>query len=253
MSLRPNQTLLAPLCVASLALALSACSSTPGSDSGKSAASPTASSQQSQTPKDDSTSSSFVSQIDPSSHPSVPAPPKPTPSAPWTPAEITFVNEDASVWYQDQSVVREGADTGLEETQGYRTYDGKCFGYITRNTSEETHNSSLSDPLLSSAMVSRDEESMSSVVENPEEAVSLVRDDGGTLEGYSMTYTASFNWDDGTSDPVEGYKFARVVKDSGFSLGVLVTCRQGHNLSTEQWHTLLKGIRVQGLSGGTMK
>ncbi len=73
------------------------------------------------------------------------------------------------------------------------------------------------------------------------------------MEGYSMTYTANLNWDDGTSDPVEGYKFARVVKDSGFTLNVMVTCAQGYNISTEQWHTLLKGIRVQGVSSGTMK
>ncbi len=138
MSLRRNRTLLVPLCAAALAFSLSACSllgpgSSQAKDSGESAASATASTQQSEVPKDSSTSGSFVSQIDPSSRPSVTAPPKPTPSGPWEPAEITFVNEDTSVWFPDHDVVRSEAATLLEETQGYSTYNGKCFGYITRN------------------------------------------------------------------------------------------------------------------------
>ena len=46
------------------------------------------------------------------------------------------------------------------------------------------------------------------------EKVSLVRDDGGTMEGYNITYTGTYTWADGAT-AVTGYRFARAVGAAG--------------------------------------
>ncbi|WP_194949476.1 hypothetical protein [Actinomyces trachealis] len=68
------------------------------------------------------------------------------------------------------------------------------------------------------------------------------------MEGYWLLYTGVFNYDDGSSRLVEGYRFARVVKDAGLRLSVQVMCDQG----ADEWMTILRGIRLEGATAGKM-
>lgn len=183
-----------------------------------------------------------------------PRAPAPTVSAaaPWTPPDLKFYNEDYSVWYQDDSVVNTDAVTEHGNIEGYRTYSGSCIGYETRDISPEIHGLGLDDDTMSASLVEVRETTITNYAETNRTTLSLVRDDGGTMEGYSITWSGVFTYDDGTSENVEGYHFARAVGEAGLEFSVLAMCQAGHSITPEQWHTILSGIRIEGLSAGTM-
>ncbi|WP_111836806.1 hypothetical protein [Actinomyces bovis] len=192
-------------------------------------------------------SQSGVISIDPSARPTLAAPP-----TPWSPPEVKFYMEDASVWFYDQSVVNVEAVSKQGNIEGYRTYDGQCLGYVTRDIEEKTHNSILGDRPLSSVLATANEAKVSNLSNTPERSVEAVRDAGGTMEGFWVSYSGVFTYHDGTQENVEGYRFARVVTSAGLKFSVQIMCRQGANISQDQWLTILKGIRLEGITAGKM-
>ena len=174
---------------------------------------------------------------------------KPTDS--WTPPEIHFYNENWDYWYQDDAVTNQDSITSRGNLEGYRTYVGRCVGYATRDISEATRFSGLSDETMSNTIADGSTD-LDSFTETSRERVSLVTDDGGTLEGYNVTYTGTYTWADGASE-VHGYRFARAVGSSGLRFVVMLMCSSDSDLTLDQWHEILAGIRLTGVSGGAME
>ena len=174
---------------------------------------------------------------------------KPTDS--WTPPEIHFYNENWDYWYQDDSVTNQNSITSQGNLEGYRTYSGRCVGFIVRDISETTHTSSRSDDEKSASLAGTRLSNVESFAETSREKVSLVRDDGGTMEGYNITYTGTYTWADGTT-AVTGYRFARAVSAAGLNFAVMLMCVDGEQMNLDQWHEILSGIRIEGLTAGAM-
>ena len=170
---------------------------------------------------------------------------------PWTAPSLKFYNENWDYWYQDDSVTNQSAITSRGNLEGYRTYSGRCIGFIVRDISETTHLSPLSDEEKSSILAGTRLSNVDSFTETSRERVSLVRDDGGTMEGYNITYTGTYTWADGAT-AVTGYRFARAVGAAGLNFAVMLMCVDGEQLSPDQWHEVLSGIRIEGLSAGAM-
>ena len=170
---------------------------------------------------------------------------------PWTAPSLKFYNENWDYWYQDDSVTNQSAITSRGNLEGYRTYSGQCIGFIVRDISETTHQSSRSDDEKSSSLAGAGDVNVSSFTETSREKVSLVRDDGGTMEGYNITYTGTYTWADGAT-AVTGYRFARAVGAAGLNFAALLMCVDGDQMSPDQWHEVLSGIRIEGLSAGAM-
>ena len=170
---------------------------------------------------------------------------------PWTAPSLKFYNENWDYWYQDDSVTNQSSITSQGNLEGYRTYSGRCIGFIVRDISETTHLSPLSDEEKSSILAGTRLSNVDSFTETSRERVSLVRDDGGTMEGYNITYTGTYNWADGAT-AVTGYRFARAVSTAGLNFAALLMCVDGDQMSPDQWHEILSGIRIEGLSAGAM-
>ncbi|WP_136192346.1 MULTISPECIES: hypothetical protein [Actinomyces] len=257
-SARPAARALAVALCLSSSLALGACGSGSGSDNASGAATAASGSGLSLRDSTPVTVPTIESQPSPSSAgglsdrgteaPTVAAPTKDS----WTAPALKFYNEDTSVWYQDDSVVNTDAVSDEGNIEGYRTWDHTCIGYETRDISERIHNLGLDDDTMSSLLVPVNESVITDYDETGRETLDLVRDDGGTMEGYSVTWTGTFNYDDGSTEAVEGYKFARAVGDAGLDFSVLIICASGSNVSAAQWNTILSGIRIEGLKAGKM-
>ena len=172
---------------------------------------------------------------------------------PWTAPSLKFYNEDTSVWYQDDSIANPDAVTDQGNIEGFRTHDGNCQGIEKRDISEKIHDNPLSDDEMSSFLVDVKDSNISDVSETSRETVDRVRDDGGTMDGYSIGWTGTFTSQDGESQEVEGYKFARAVGDAGLKFSVMAMCRKGSSMTSDQWQTILGGIRIEGLTAGKMK
>ncbi|WP_291456440.1 hypothetical protein [Actinomyces sp. oral taxon 448] len=136
--------------------------------------------------------------------------------------------------------------------EGYRTYNGNCLGYVTRDISELIHNISLSDDIMSGSKVNVTNTSITDVNETSRETLDLVHDDSGTMDGYSITWTGVYTAQGAAPEDVEGYKFARTVNDAGLDFSVMVMCLKGSSISYDQWRTILSGIRIEGLTAGKM-
>ncbi len=165
---------------------------------------------------------------------------------------MKFYSEDDSVWYQDDSVVHTDSVTDQGNIEGYRTYNGNCLGYVTRDISELIHNISLSDDIMSGSKVNVTNTSITDVNETSRETLDLVHDDSGTMDGYSITWTGVYTAQGAAPEDVEGYKFARTVNDAGLDFSVMVMCLKGSSISYDQWRTILSGIRIEGLTAGKM-
>ena len=150
-------------------------------------------------------------------------------------------------------MVNSDAVTDQGNIEGFRTYDGNCLGLEKRDISEVIHNNPLSDDAMSSALVDVKESNITDVNETGRDTVSLIRDDGGTMQGYTITWTGTYTAAGAEAQEVEGYKFARAVGDAGLNFSVMAMCRKGSGLSSDQWSTILGGVRIEGLSAGTMK
>lgn len=170
---------------------------------------------------------------------------------PWTAPSLKFYNENWDYWYQDDSVTNQNSITSRGNLEGYRTYSGRCVGFISRDISETTHLSARSDDEKSSTLAGTGEVNVSSFAETSREKVSLVRDDSGTMEGYNITYTGTYAWTEGTT-AVTGYRFARAVSAAGLNFAAMLMCVDGEQMSPDQWHEVLSGIRIEGLSAGAM-
>jgi len=82
--------------------------------------------------------------------------------------------------------------------------------------------------------------------------VEAVRDDSGTLPGYEETFSVTVNFSDAPNTPMDGYRFDRRVGEKGFTFEVMLLCPQGSLIGLDQWHTILGGIRLQGIDAGAM-
>ena len=82
--------------------------------------------------------------------------------------------------------------------------------------------------------------------------VEAVRDDNGTMPGYEVGFSGSVNFSNAPNTPVVGYRFSRTVGKEGYVLNVGLVCQTDTPASLEQWHTILAGIRVQGIDAGAM-
>lgn len=184
--------------------------------------------------------------------PATSASPSPTASATWSTPTIKFYNEDTSIWYQDDSVVNLDSVSSDGNIEGYRTNNNACFGFVTRETSQRVWSQRGNDDLSSSILIERKQQVLSDYNAQGAVAVDHVRDDGGTMQGYELAFSATMNYVDAPAEPVEGYRFARTVGDSGFQFEVMVLCQSGRNLSVDQWHTLLGGLRLEGLDAQAM-
>jgi len=82
--------------------------------------------------------------------------------------------------------------------------------------------------------------------------VEAVRDDNGTMAGYEVPFSGNVNFSNAPNTPVVGYRFSRIVGKEGYALYVGLVCPPESPASLEQWHTILAGIRVQGIDAGAM-
>lgn len=180
------------------------------------------------------------------------ASPSPTASPTWSTPSIKFYNEDTSIWHQDDSVVNLDSVSSDGNIEGYRSNNNACIGFVSRETSQRVWSQRGNDSLSSTILIERQQQVMSDYNAQGAVAVDHVRDDGGTMQGYELAFTATMNYVDAPAEPVEGYRFARTVGDSGFQFEVMVICQSGHNLSVDQWHTLLGGLRLEGLDAQAM-
>lgn len=250
---RTARTLAAGLCLTT-ALALAACSDSTGSDSA--ASDPTTTGRAGLATRTAAPTMDPVPTASPTKASGLAtrtgAPPSFSPRPAWTPPSLKFYNEDYSVWYQDDSVVNSDAVTEHGNIEGYRTHSGTCIGYETRDISEAIYRIQLDDDTMSASLVPVNESTISEYTEWSRETLDLVRDDGGTMEGYSITWSGVFTYDDGTTEMVEGYKFARAVGAAGLEFSVMAMCKVGSNITPDQWQTILRGIRIEGLTAGKM-
>lgn len=178
--------------------------------------------------------------------------PSPTPSPTWSNPTIKFYNEDTSIWYQDDSVVNLDAVDSAGNIEGYRTNSGTCIGFVSREASQRVWSLRGDDALLSSVLIERQQEVFSDYSAQGMVGSDYVRDDGGTMPGYELAFTTNMKYDDGSTEAMEGYRFARTVGDSGFQFEVMLLCKAGSNLSVDQWHTVLSGLRLEGIDAKEM-
>lgn len=172
----------------------------------------------------------------------------------WSPPELKFYNENWSYWYQDDSITnQESVSSETDNLEGYRTYAGSCLGIAKREINPAIHTSSVGgmDDAALSDVLTDGSNNVDDFSETGRETVSLVRTDGGTLEGYNVTYTGTYTWAEGAG-PVSGYLFVRAVGEAGLNFTVMLMCKQGDEMTPAQWHEVLGGIRIEGLSATTM-
>lgn len=156
------------------------------------------------------------------------------------------------MWEKDDSVVNSSAVTDKGNIEGLRTYDRHCVGYETRDITREIHSSGLSDKTLSEALLN-DTHGFDSYKGGDTSTVDLVRDDDGTMEDLSTSYTGTFKLADGSDQDIKGFRYTRAVGGAGLQLEVTIMCNIDHVVSEHQWHTILKGIRIDGLDAGTFE
>ncbi|WP_366180129.1 hypothetical protein ABXS69_07720 [Actinomyces timonensis] len=172
----------------------------------------------------------------------------PNPDAGWTPPALKFYNDDYSVWYQDDSITLQDSVTDQGNLEGYRTYDGYCLGYVNRDISPVYHQQKFDDDTYSYNRASQADPIVHDFNTDKPEKVGLVRDDGGIMGGYSARWTGitdSQRW--GQRD-LTGYRFSRVVGGAGLRFDAWIGCESGHEISVDQWHTILGGIRIEGMA-----
>lgn len=169
------------------------------------------------------------------------------PDATWTPPALKFYNDDYSVWYQDDSITKQDSVSDQGNLEGYRTYDGYCSGYVNRDISGTYHNAQFDDDTYSYNRASRAEPIVYNFESDKPEQVELVKDDGGIMAGYSAHWTGTTDSTVWSQRELTGYHFSRVVGGAGLRFDVWIGCESGHEISVDQWHTILGGIRIEGM------
>lgn len=171
----------------------------------------------------------------------------PNPDAGWTPPALKFYNDDYSVWYQDDSITQQDSVTDQGNLEGYRTYDGYCLGYVNRDISSAYHQQQFDDDTYSYNRASRAEPIVHDFNSEKPEELGLVKDDGGIMGGYSAHWTGTTDSQQWSQRDLTGYHFSRVVGGAGLRFDVWIGCESGHEISVDQWHTILGGIRIEGM------
>jgi len=129
-----------------------------------------------------------------------------------------------------------------------------CFGYIATDINERyfiTRNT-IGDKELSDIAIRHQPKLFSDyqITQGPT-AVEAVHDDSGTFPGYEAAFSTTATISD-TPTPIDGYRFNRRVGERGIGVEVMLMCPQGTLIGLDQWHTILAGIRVQGIDAGAM-
>ena len=184
------------------------------------------------------------------------SPPSKAPSAPatWSRPSVTFTNEDTSVWSRNDDLADTSKNSNDLHSEGYEFNDGKgCQGYISQQISEEFFSSTPTDGLDSKTFVtSKSGDFATFQTTSAPSIVEAVRDNNGTMPGYEVSFSGNVNFSDAPNTPVVGYRFNRIVEKEGYALYAVVFCPTDSSASLDQWHTILAGIRVQGVDAGAM-
>lgn len=180
----------------------------------------------------------------------------PSPSATaWTAPSVTITSEDTSVWTHDDERIKKDSAGPNGTIDGYTVNaNAACFGFIASDAEERYYNlRGVGDDVQSQAALKRQQEIFSGyqTTQGPT-VVESVRDDNGTFPGYEETFSVTVNFTDAPNTPMDGYRFDRRVGEKGFTLEVMLLCPQGSLIGLDQWHTILAGIRLQGIDAGAM-
>lgn len=180
----------------------------------------------------------------------------PSPSATtWTAPSVTVSSEDSSVWTHDDERIKKDSAGPNGTIDGYTVNaNPACFGFISSEAEERYYNlRGAGDDIQSQAALKRQQSIFSGyqTTQGPT-SVEAIRDDSGTFPGYEETFSVTANFSDSPNTPMDGYRFDRRVGDAGLELEVMLLCPQGSLISQDQWHTILAGIRLQGIDAGAM-
>ena len=180
----------------------------------------------------------------------------PSPSATtWTAPSVTVSSEDSSVWTHDDERIKKDSAGPNGTIDGYTVNaNPACFGYVSTSAEERYYSlRGVGDDIQSKAALKSQQTIFSGyqTTQGPNQ-VDAVRDDSGTLPGYEETFSVTVNFSDAPNTPMDGYRFDRRVGEKGFAVEVMLLCPQGSLIGLDQWHTILGGIRLQGIDAGAM-
>ena len=199
-------------------------------------------------------SSSTAASKKPSSSTSPSATRSPSAPATWSRPSVTFANEDTSIWSRNDELANTSKNSNDVHTEGFEFNNGQgCQGYISQYVSEDyfkTHPIDNLDSMTAATTKSNDFTTFQTT--STPSTVEAVRDDNGTMAGYEVPFSGNVNFSNAPNTPVVGYRFSRIVGKEGYALYVGLVCPPESPASLEQWHTILAGIRVQGIDAGAM-
>ena len=201
-----------------------------------------------------STSSSDTPSSTPSPTPSESPSSTPSTAATWSRPSFTVTNEDCSVWSSSSDRIQKSDNPDITLDEYVVNSNQDCFGYIATDINERyfiTRNV-IGDKELSDIAIRHQPKLFSDyqITQGPT-AVEAVRDDSGTFPGYEAAFSTTATISD-TPTPIDGYRFNRRVGERGIGVEVMLICPQGTLIGMDQWHTILAGIRVQGIDAGAM-
>ncbi|WP_167148309.1 serine/arginine repetitive matrix protein 1 [Actinomyces sp. ZJ308] len=173
----------------------------------------------------------------------------------WSAPSVTITSEDTSVWTHDDGRIKKDSAGPNGTIDGYTVNDNAaCFGFISSEAEERYYTlRGVGDDVQSQAAL-RSQQTIFSGYQTTQgpTAIEAVRDDNGTFPGYEETFSVTANFADAPNTPMDGYRFDRRVGDAGFEMEVMLLCPQGSLIGLDQWHTILSGIRLQGIDAGPM-
>ena len=178
----------------------------------------------------------------------------PSAAATWSRPSFTVTNEDSSVWSSSSGRIQKSDNPDITLDEYVVNSNQDCFGYIATDINEKyfiTRNT-IGDKELSDIAIRHQPKLFSDyqITQGPT-AVEAVHDDSGTFPGYEAAFSTTATISD-TPTPIDGYRFNRRVGERGIGVEVMLMCPQGTLIGLDQWHTILAGIRVQGIDAGAM-
>lgn len=178
----------------------------------------------------------------------------PSATATWSRPSVTVTNEDSSIWSSSSGRFEKTDSPDITLSEYVVNSNQECSGYIATDIDESyfiTRNA-VSDKDLSDAAIRHQMKIFSDyqITRGPT-VVEAIRDDSGTLPGYEATFSTTATISD-TPTPIDGYRFNRRVGERGIGVEVMLMCPQGSLIGLDQWHTILAGIRIQGIDAGAM-
>ena len=164
----------------------------------------------------------------------------PSPSATtWTAPSVTVSSEDSSVWTHDDERIKKDSAGPNGTIDGYTVNaNPACFGYVSTSAEERYYSlRGVGDDIQSKAALKSQQTIFSGYQ---------------TTQGPNQVDAVTVNFSDAPNTPMDGYRFDRRVGEKGFALEVMLLCPQGSLIGLDQWHTILGGIRLQGIDAGAM-